>query len=61
MNNISDYICGDITTDEIKNKLFGQVELWKKKENMKRVDVIIATPLCQGMSIANHKKGRYKN
>lgn len=52
----SGYICGDITTDEIKNKLFAEVELWKQKENVKRVDVIIATPPCQGMSVANHKK-----
>ena len=28
----SGYICGDITTTEIKNELFDQVELWKQKE-----------------------------
>lgn len=26
------------------------------KEKLKRVDVVIATPPCQGMSVANHKK-----
>lgn len=52
----SGYICGDITTDEIKQQLFSQIDLWKKKENLKRVDVLIATPPCQGMSVANHKK-----
>ena len=52
----SGYICGDITTTEIKNELFDQVELWKQNENVKRVDVVIATPPCQGMSVANHKK-----
>lgn len=52
----SGYICGDITTDEIKNKLFEQVKYWKQNENIQRVDVVIATPPCQGMSVANHKK-----
>ena len=52
----SGYICGDITTDETKEQLFSQIKLWEKKEHMKRVDVLIATPPCQGMSVANHKK-----
>lgn len=52
----SGYICGDITEDVIKEKLYSQVELWKEKEAMERVDVVIATPPCQGMSVANHKK-----
>lgn len=52
----SGYICGDITIDETKNKLFEQINLWKKKEKLSRVDVVIATPPCQGMSVANHKK-----
>ena len=52
----SGYICGDITLDETKNRLLDQVELWKKNENLKRLDVVIATPPCQGMSVANHKK-----
>ena len=50
------YICGDITKQETKDTLFSQIDLWKKKENLKRVDVLIATPPCQGMSVANHKK-----
>ena len=52
----SGYICGDITTDEIKNTLYDQIDLWKKKEKISRIDVVIATPPCQGMSVANHKK-----
>ena len=52
----SGYICGDIAKNEIKQQLFSQIDLWKKKENLKRVDVLIATPPCQGMSVANHKK-----
>ena len=52
----SGYLCGDITKDETKEQLFSQIDLWKTKENLKRVDVLIATPPCQGMSVANHKK-----
>lgn len=52
----SGYICGDITADDTKERLFEEINLWKKKENLSRVDVVIATPPCQGMSVANHKK-----
>ena len=50
------YICGDITTDEIKDKLFCEIKRWKKDEAIDEVDVVIATPPCQGMSVANLKK-----
>lgn len=50
------YICGDITLNETKTKLYDEIKLWKTKEKIKQVDVIIATPPCQGMSVANHKK-----
>lgn len=50
------YICGDITADDTKKLLYDQIDFWRKKENMSRVDVVIATPPCQGMSVANHKK-----
>lgn len=52
----SGYICGDITKDEIKNQIFSQIELWKEKENLNTIDVLMATPPCQGMSTANYKK-----
>ncbi len=52
----SGYICGDISETAIKDLLYAQIDLWKKKENLSRVDVVIATPPCQGMSVANHKK-----
>jgi DNA (cytosine-5)-methyltransferase 1 len=51
----SGYICDDITTDETKNKIFAEIKKWEKMGN-DRVDVLIATPPCQGMSVANHKK-----
>lgn len=50
------YIYGDITEKETKDELYSQIDLWKKKESVSRVDVVIATPPCQGMSVANHKK-----
>ena len=53
----SGYIQGDILLEETKQKIFSQVELWKMKEKMKDLTVLIATPPCQGMSVANHKKG----
>jgi len=52
----SGYICGDITKEKTKDLLYAEIDRWKKKEKMKRVDVVIATPPCQGMSVANHKK-----
>lgn len=52
----SGYICGDITLDSTKEDLFTEIDRWKKQESVARVDVVIATPPCQGMSVANHKK-----
>lgn len=52
----SGYICGDITQENIKSSLYSQINFWKEKERISRVDVVIATPPCQGMSVANHKK-----
>lgn len=51
----SGYICDDITTDETKDKISEEIKRWEKLGN-DRVDVLIATPPCQGMSVANHKK-----
>ena len=49
------YIEGDITNEDIKNKIYTEIDRWKAKGN-DRVDVIIATPPCQGISVINHKK-----
>lgn len=51
----SGYICDDITTNETKDKIFTEIKRWEKLGN-DRVDVLVATPPCQGMSVANHKK-----
>lgn len=52
----SGYILGDITDKNVKSKLLKQVETYKKFNKISDIDVIIATPPCQGMSVANHKK-----
>lgn len=52
----SGYIGGDITTDETHKKLFAEIDMWKEKEGLTQVDVVFATPPCQGMSTANYKK-----
>ena len=50
------YICGDMTAQETKDKVFDEMKLWKSAYNITDLDVLIATPPCQGMSVANHKK-----
>lgn len=51
----SGYITGDISKDNIKDRIYTEISKWKKKGNDK-VDVVIATPPCQGISVINHKK-----
>ena len=53
----SGYICGDLTLQETQDKVFGEIEKWTKQQHLSDLDVLIATPPCQGMSVANHKKG----
>lgn len=45
---VDNVICGDICQDEVKNKIIETC-----KDN---IDLIIATPPCQGMSIANAQR-----
>lgn len=52
----SGYICGDLAKDDTKAALYDQIDLWRREESVDRIDVVIATPPCQGMSVANHKK-----
>ncbi len=53
----SGYVLGDILLDQTKQSIFSQLDLWKAKEKIEELTVLIATPPCQGMSVANHKKG----
>ena len=48
----SGYIVDDLTNKEAKEKILNEI----KKHNIKDLDVLISTPPCQGMSVANHKK-----
>ena len=48
----SGYVCGNLSNKEIKNKVYNEL----KTNNVKNLDVLIATAPCQGMSVANHKK-----
>ncbi len=50
------YICGDMTEQVTKDKVFAELDLWKRGFGIEDLDVLIATPPCQGMSVANHKK-----
>jgi len=52
----SGYIGGSITEKGVKNQLFQELEFWKENHSITSPDVLIATPPCQGMSVANHKK-----
>ena len=51
----SGYIVGDATSLEVKEKVYKEVVRWKQLGN-DRVDVVMATPPCQGISVINHKK-----
>ena len=51
------YIDGDITLQETQDKILGEIDYWKQKEKIQAIDVLMATPPCQGMSTANYKKG----
>jgi DNA (cytosine-5)-methyltransferase 1 len=57
----SGYILGDITNEQTKDLLRAELNKWENKFSIKELDVLIATPPCQGMSVANHKKKDEKN
>jgi DNA (cytosine-5)-methyltransferase 1 len=53
---LSGYIPGDILLEDVQERIYKEIDSWKSREGLKDVDVLIATPPCQGMSVANHKK-----
>jgi len=57
----SAYICGDLKEYTIKDKIRNELYKWENNNKNFDLDVIIATPPCQGMSVANHKKKNEKN
>ena len=52
----SGYIADDITKKSAQEKILSEIDLWKSKQSLKEIDVLLATPPCQGKSVANHKK-----
>jgi len=52
----SGYVQGDILDEKIYRKLFDNINFWKINHKIDDVDLVIATPPCQGMSTANYKK-----
>ena len=54
--NPEEYITGDIQSTEIQERIFSNVKKFKEEKNIKDITLIIATPPCQGISVANHKK-----
>lgn len=51
------YISRDITTPAAHRQIFTELERWDIAKGRGELDVLISTPPCQGMSVANHKKG----
>ena len=56
VENPNGYILGDITNTDSQAKLYSVVKAWKEKTSNQDVTLVVATPPCQGMSVANHKK-----
>ena len=52
------YLCGDITDPEIQKYALNYINEYKQNKKLKDIDVVVATPPCQGMSVANHKKAK---
>ena len=50
------YIEGDIESAEVQSKIDIEVQRWKDNEGMDDLTLLVATPPCQGMSIANYFK-----
>lgn len=59
LNNIAaseDLICGDLRTETVFNRILNRASEWTKRSG-EPITCLLATPPCQGMSVANHKKG----
>ena len=54
--NPEEYIIGDIQETQIQDRILNNVRVNKEKNNIKDLTLLIATPPCQGISVANHKK-----
>ena len=54
--NPEQYITGDIQETQIQDRIFNNVRVYKEKNNIKDLTLLIATPPCQGISVTKHKK-----
>lgn len=54
------YICGDATAPETHQRIMDEIQYWIDNEHLEQVDVVFATPPCQGMSTANYKKNDHE-
>lgn len=54
----SGYIPGNIELLDTRNSIYSEVQFWRETYGISEPDVLIATPPCQGMSVANHKKSK---
>ena len=52
------YVLGDLTEPETQQAILEEVAAWKELNCGSEITVVLATPPCQGMSVANHKKRR---
>jgi len=55
-NDPSVYITGDIQLPEVKDKLYYKISQWLLSNKKESLDLLVATPPCQGISVANHYK-----
>jgi DNA (cytosine-5)-methyltransferase 1 len=55
------YISGDLAQESVKQQVLNAVKIWGRISGRNDLDVLLATPPCQGMSVANHKKGNEKS
>lgn len=51
-----DLICGDLQVPSVYRAVLDRAKHWQERM-LEPVTCILATPPCQGMSVANHKKG----
>ena len=54
----SGYVPGDLSETAVRERLLGEIALWRDKERLKEVDVVLATPPLQSASTAGSARAR---
>lgn len=52
------YLCADLTLVDTQAYALAHIDKYRENNGLEDIDVVIATPPCQGMSVANHKKAK---